>query len=128
MNQDEFEQQLREDSARMFADADAGQRYFIRKPPQFPTIESFAEFQATHDAIVAAAVTKMNTIVEDPSLSTRDQALASQIEAINLGTSLNALQAAGDSRWSILDERVENLRRGAAIAMEIWKQKRGGDA
>ncbi|WP_019571258.1 hypothetical protein [Thioalkalivibrio sp. ALMg3] len=129
MNQaEELEQQLREDSARMFADADAGQRYYIHRPPQFPPIESFARFQEMHDAIVEAATRKMSGAVEDPDLTTRDKALASQIEAINLTGSLKALQAAGDPRWTILDKRVENLKRGAAIAMEILKQRGGCNA
>ena len=127
MNQDEFEQQLRQDSAAMFADADAGQRYYLRKPPQFSPIESFAEFQREHDAIVTAATERLNEIVV-AGLSARDVALATHIEGINMNMSLRALQAAGDSRWSILDKNVENLKRGVAIAMQIWKEKRGGDA
>ncbi|WP_018871974.1 hypothetical protein [Thioalkalivibrio sp. ALJ16] len=127
MDQDEFEQRLREDSSRMFSSEDAGRRYFIRKPPTFPKIESFSEFQKAHDAIVAAASERLNEIV-GAGLSTRDVALASQIEGINMNLSLRALEAAGDPRWTVLDSRVESLRQGVAIAMEIWKQKRGGDA
>ena len=129
MNQaEELEQQLQQGTAPMFSNDEAGRRYFLRQPPKFPPIESFARFQEMHDAIVEAATRKMNGAVEDPDLTTRDKALASQIEAINLTGSLKALQAAGDPRWTILDKRVENLKRGAAIAMEILKQRGGCNA
>ncbi|WP_038054736.1 hypothetical protein [Thioalkalivibrio sp. ALJ1] len=128
MDQDEFEQRLREDSARMFSSEDAGRRYFICKPPQFPKIESFSDFEAAHDAIVEAAVAKMSALVADAALTNRDKCLGSYIEAINLGTHLNALKAAGDSRWQILDPRVENVKRGAAIGLQVLKERGGCNA
>ncbi|WP_019624472.1 hypothetical protein [Thioalkalivibrio thiocyanoxidans] len=117
------ERMLHRHTAEMFASEEAGKKYYLRRTPQIEPIKSFSEYRRQHDQIVKYFSERLNEAAHDPSLTTRDKALASWIEGLNLNLSLKALQAAGDSRWTILDPRVSNLKRGIGVAMELLKQR-----